>query len=147
MIVFYRKLGLVANIALIVNTGFILAALDLIGATLTLPGIAGIILTIGMAVDANILVYERFGQELKNSKGSFALLISNSFNRVFITILDSNLTTLFTALFLFGFGSGAIRGFAVTLIIGLLASMFSLMFVSRLLINVFLLNKKIAINK
>lgn len=142
MVVFYRKLGLVANIALIVNTVFILAALDLIGATLTLPGIAGIILTIGMAVDANILVYERFGQELKNSKGSFALLISNSFNRVFITILDSNLTTLFTALFLFGFGSGAIRGFAVTLIIGLLASMFSLMFVSRLLINVFLLNKK-----
>ncbi len=82
-----------------------------------------------MAVDANILVYERFSQEMAKKGASFNLSISNSFKRVFTTILDSNLTTLFTAIFLFGFGSGPIRGFAVTLIIGILSSMFAIMFI------------------
>ncbi len=142
MIVFYKKLGMIANLSLIINTFFILAALSILGATLTLPGIAGIILTLGMAVDANILVYERFAQESSKKGSSFNLSMSNSFKRVFTTILDSNLTTLFTAVFLFGFGSGPIRGFAVTLIIGILSSMFAIMFITRFLINVFLIKKR-----
>ena len=142
MIVFYKKLGMIANIALVINVLFLLAALSVLGATLTLPGIAGIILTLGMAVDANILVYERFAQEMARKGASFNLSISNSFKRVFVTILDSNLTTLFTAIFLFGFGSGPIRGFAVTLIIGILSSMFAIMFITRFLINVFLIKKR-----
>lgn len=142
MVVFYKKLGAIANLSLIINTFFILGALSVLGATLTLPGIAGIILTLGMAVDANILVYERFAQEMSRKGASFNLSISNSFKRVFTTILDSNLTTLFTAIFLFGFGSGPIRGFAVTLIIGILSSMFAIMFITRFLINVFLVKKQ-----
>ncbi len=140
MIVFYKKLGMVANLSLIINVFFILALLSILGATLTLPGIAGIVLTMGMAVDANILVYERFAQESK-ANTSFPLAISNAFKRVFITIFDSNLTTLFTAIFLFSFGSGPIRGFAVTLIVGIISSMFAIMFVTRLFINVFLVKK------
>ncbi|MFL1780964.1 Protein translocase subunit SecD [Candidatus Hepatincolaceae symbiont of Richtersius coronifer] len=145
MIIFYKKLGLIANVALIINVIIILAALSLLKATLTLPGIAGIILTLGMAVDSNILLYERLSQELKMnkfaSKNSFGLALSASFKRVFLTLIDANSTTLFTALFLFYFGSGPIRGFAVTLIIGILTSMFSILFVTRFLINFFLIKK------
>ncbi|MCL2567554.1 MAG: protein translocase subunit SecD [Alphaproteobacteria bacterium] len=144
MVIFYRKLGMIANLSLVINTVFIFAALSLLNATLTLPGIAGIILSLGMAVDANILVYERYSQEMLKKGNTFKLAISNSFTRVFTTIVDSNLTTLFVAVFLFGLGSGAIRGFAVTLIIGIITSMFSIMFITRFLINIFFFrNKKV----
>ncbi|MDR0484767.1 MAG: protein translocase subunit SecD [Alphaproteobacteria bacterium] len=139
MVIFYRQLGMIANLSLMCTTVFILAALSLLGATLTLPGIAGIILSLGMAVDANILVYERYSQEMLKKGNTFKIAISNSFKRVFVTILDSNLTTLFVAVFLFGLGSGAIRGFAVTLIIGIITSMFSIMFITRFFINIFLI--------
>lgn len=143
MVIFYRTLGLMANLSLIINVVIVLALLSLIGATLTLPGIAGIILTIGMAVDANILVYERVAYSIRNAKTNLSLnaVLSESFNRTFVTILDTNLTTLFTAIFLFGFGSGPIRGFAVTLIVGILSSIFCIMFVTRFLINTILLRK------
>ncbi len=139
MIFFYKKLGLIANVALMMNVIFVLSGLSLLGATLTLPGIAGIILTVGMAVDSNILVYERFAFEMNQGNKSYNLAMSNAFQRVFVTILDSNLTTLFTALFLFGFGSGPIRGFAITLIIGILSSMFGIVFVTRCLISLLLI--------
>jgi preprotein translocase subunit SecD len=149
MIFYYKKLGLIANISLIINTIFILATLSILNATLTLPGIAGIILTIGMAVDANILVYERYKNEIMHFKSSVSVSMLNAFNRVFTTILDSNLTTLFTALFLFSFGSGPIRGFAITLIVGILCSIISIMFVSKLLISILFIknNKKLKSNR
>jgi preprotein translocase subunit SecD len=140
MIVYYKKLGLLANIALIFNTILIFAMFSIIGATLTLPGIAGIILTIGMAVDSNILVYERLNQEVINNKNiNYSFAMSNSFKRVFLTIFDSNITTLFVALFLFSFGSGPIRGFAVALIVGIFASIFSIMFITKALVIMFFL--------
>ncbi|MGV3278312.1 protein translocase subunit SecD [Rickettsiales bacterium LUAb2] len=139
MAVFYRKLGMLANISLIINAILTFASLSLVGATLTLPGIAGIILGTGMAVDSNILVYERYNYEIKYAKPHIAM--SNSFQRVYQTLLDSNLTTLFTALFLFYFGTGPVRGFAVTLIIGILTSMFSIFFTTRMLVNWFYLRK------
>lgn len=139
MAIFYRKLGMLANISLICNIILTLALLSIFGATLTLPGIAGIILGIGMAVDSNILVYERYNYEIKYARASIAM--TNSFNRVYQTLLDSNLTTLFAALFLFYFGSGPVRGFAVTLIIGIAASMFSIFFTTRLLVNWLYLRK------
>lgn len=143
MFVFYKKLGLIANLSLLVNVLLIFASLSLFGATLTLPGIAGIILTIGMSVDANILVYERLAQELRKPVNtSLGFLLSNAFDRVFITIVDSNLTTLITAIFLFSLTSGTIQGFAVTLIIGILTSIFSIMFVSRTFIKLLLVSKK-----
>jgi protein-export membrane protein SecD len=137
MIVFYRKLGFIANIVLIINVLLLLVMLSVVGATLTLPGIAGIILTMGMAVDANILVYERLRDELNNSGGDLGFAMSKSFDRVFLTIFDSNITTLFTALFLFYFGDGPVRGFAVTLMIGIICSMFCIMFVTKMMIAIF----------
>jgi preprotein translocase subunit SecD len=145
---FYKKLGIVANLAIFINAIIILAALSLVGATLTLPGIAGIILTIGMAVDSNILVYERLAFEMnKNKTTSYAMALSNAFKRVFLTITDSNLTTLITALFLFVFGTGPIRGFAITLIIGILASIFGIMFITKTLINIIIVNKNVKKSK
>jgi preprotein translocase subunit SecD len=137
MIAFYRKLGVIANIVLLINVGLLLVMLSIVGATLTLPGIAGIILTMGMAVDANILVYERLRDELNNSGGDLGFAMSKSFDRVFLTIFDSNITTLFTALFLFYFGDGPVRGFAVTLMIGIICSMFCIMFVTKMIIAIF----------
>lgn len=141
MAIFYKKLGIVGNVALLVNTILILACLTLLNATLTLPGIAGIILTIGMAIDANILVYERFAAEVKNHTNGQSIALNKAFNRVFTTILDSNITTLFTALFLFSFGSGPIKGLAVTLIVGILCSMFSIMFITKFVIKHFALKR------
>ncbi len=140
MIIFYKKLGFVANIALMINLVLMLALLSLIGATLTLPGIAGLILTLGMAADANILVYERLSKDYSPNK-NLAVLISESFDRVFITIFDSNITTLLVAMFLFICGSGPIKGFAVTLMIGIITSIFCIMFVSKMLINTFIITK------
>ena len=132
MIVYYKASGLNAVFALLLNVVILLGAMAYFGATLTLPGIAGIILTIGMAVDANVLIFERIREELAVGK-TVRLAIDTGFSRAFGTILDSNLTTLIAALFLFQFGTGPVKGFAVTLSIGLLASMFTAVFVSRTL--------------
>ncbi|MDX2438559.1 MAG: protein translocase subunit SecD [Acidobacteriota bacterium] len=130
MLVYYRMSGLNANVALVLNIVILLGAMAYFGATLTLPGIAGVILTIGMAVDANVLIFERIREELKVGK-TVRAAIDTGFARAFGTILDANLTTLIAALFLFNFGTGPVKGFAVTLSIGILASVFTAVFVSR----------------
>jgi preprotein translocase subunit SecD len=133
MILSYGLFGLFATIALGINVGLIFGALSLIGATLTLPGIAGIVLTIGMAVDANVLVYERIREELKTAKGP-ARAIELGYERALSAILDANITTLITAVILWIVGSGPVRGFATTLGLGILTSVFTAIFVTRLLI-------------
>lgn len=134
MIWSYGILGIFANIALILSMLYILAMLSMFQATLTLPGIAGIILTIGMAVDANVLIYERIREELrKNASNLYA--IKQGFETAFATIADSNLTTFIAALLLYIFGTGAVRGFAVSLTIGIIASMFSAIVITKLLID------------
>jgi len=134
MLIYYTGAGLIANVALVVNLILTLGFLSAFGATLTLPGIAGIILSFGMAVDANVLIYERIREELRNNK-TFQSAIDAGFSRAFLTILDSNLTTLFVGLILLGFGSGAVKGFAVTLNVGIISSMFTALFLSRLLFD------------
>ncbi len=134
MIFYYRLSGLIANIALVLNLILLAGAMAYFKATLTLPGIAGIILTIGMAVDANILIYERIREELNLGK-TVRAAIDSGFKRVFITIFDSNITTLIAAIVLFQFGTGPIKGFAVTLSIGIVASMFTAVFVSRFIFD------------
>jgi preprotein translocase subunit SecD len=131
---YYRMFGLVSDAALIGNMILIIAALSMLQATLTLPGIAGIILTIGMAVDANVLIFERIREELKLGNSPQAA-INTGFSKAFSTILDANVTTLIAAIVLFGFGTGPIKGFAVTLSIGILTSMFSALMVTRGLVN------------
>ena len=130
----YKNFGLIATAALAANVVLIIAALSMLQATLTLPGIAGIVLTMGMAVDANVLIYERIREELRNGNSPQAA-IHAGFDRAFDTILDSNLTTLIAAIMLFGFGTGPIKGFAVTLSIGILTSMFTAVTGSRALVN------------
>jgi len=130
MIVYYRLSGINAIVALALNIAIIFGALAYFGATLTLPGIAGIVLTIGMAVDANVLVFERIREELHRGR-TVKSAIEGGFGKALSTIVDANITTLIAALFLFQFGTGPIRGFAVTLSIGILASMFTAVFVSR----------------
>lgn len=133
MIVAYGTFGLFAVGGLVINMALLLGGLSALGATLTLPGIAGIVLTMGMAVDANVLIYERMREEYGLGRGLIGSLQSG-FQRAFTTILDSNLTTLVAALLLFQFGSGPIRGFAVTLTLGLITSMFTAIMVNRLMI-------------
>jgi preprotein translocase subunit SecD len=133
MVGIYGYLGIFASIAALVNLVFILAAMSVLQATLTMPGIAGIILTMGMAVDTNVLIFERIREELKvNSTVQYS--IKQGFNHAFATILDSNLTTLIAAFFLYMFGSGVIKGFAVTLTIGILSSMFTAITLTKMLI-------------
>lgn len=134
MVIYYKMSGFIADFAVALNIFLILAALAAVHATLTLPGIAGIILTIGMAVDANILIYERIREELRHNK-TIKAAIDLGYQRAFITILDANLTTLITALVLYQFGTGPIRGFAVTLSIGLIANMFTAIFVTRFIFD------------
>jgi len=134
MILYYSLFGVFANVALFVNLVLIVSVLSLLQATLTLPGIAGIVLTLGMAVDANVLINERIREELRNGNTPQAA-IHAGYERAFATILDANLTTLLAALALFAFGSGPIKGFAVTLSIGILASMFTAIMVTRSLVN------------
>lgn len=138
--VYYLKSGLIADFALCLNILFIFACLAWFKATLTLPGIAGIILTIGMAVDANVLINERIREESALGK-KIGAAISAGYDKAFVTILDSNLTTLFAALIMFIFGTGPIRGFAVTLSIGIFASMFTAIFVTRAVLDFLLLKK------
>lgn len=134
MAIYYLMSGLVADFALCVNIILLTGVLGALGFTLTLPGIAGIILTIGMAVDANVLIFERIREERKDGK-SVPDAVAAGFKRAFTTILDANITTLITAAFLFRFGTGPVKGFAVTLTIGILASMFTALFVSRVILD------------
>jgi preprotein translocase subunit SecD len=134
MIFYYRFSGLIADIALFLNIVLLAGAMAYFKATLTLPGIAGIILTIGMAVDANILIFERIREELRLGK-TVRAAIDAGFKRAFLTIFDSNITTLIAAVVLFQFGTGPIKGFAVTLSIGIAASMFTSVFVSRFIFD------------
>ena len=140
MLIYYRGSGVNAVVALILNMILMLAGLIVFGATLTLPGIAGIILTIGMAVDSNVLIFERIREELRSGK-TIPSSVELGFNRAFITIIDTHVTTIISSLFLFVFGTGAIRGFAVTLVIGLLVNLFSAVYVSRT-IFIWLLSRK-----
>jgi protein-export membrane protein SecD len=140
MLIAYGLFGLFANVALVANLVLLLAALSLLQATLTLPGIAGIVLTLGMAVDANVLIFERIKEEFANGN-SLKLAISKGFDGAFMTILDSNITTLASALVLFIFGSGTIKGFAVTLSVGILASMFSAILLTRIMLSWWLQRK------
>ncbi len=133
MFLSYGTFGIFANIALILNVGMIFGLLSLIGATLTLPGIAGIVLTIGMAVDANVLIFERIREELKSAKGP-ARAIELGYEKALSAILDANITTFITAVILFAMGSGPVRGFAITLGLGILTSVFTAIFVTRVII-------------
>ena len=141
MFMYYGQAGLVANIALVVNIFFIFGVLASLGAVLTLPGMAGIVLTIGMAVDANVLIFERIREEVRQGKG-LRLAISDGYRHALSSITDANVTTLLTAIILYAFGTGPIRGFATTLIIGILTSLFSALFITRLVFEALLDKKK-----
>ena len=134
MIIYYSLSGIIADIALLLNIIFIMAGLAFFGATLTLPGIAGIILTIGMSVDANVLIFERIREELRLGKTPRAA-IEGGYSKALVTILDAQVTTLIAALVLFQFGTGAVRGFAVTLSIGIIASLFTAIFLTRIIFD------------
>jgi len=141
MLFYYRMFGVIANIALTVNVILMVACLSLFGATLTLPGIAGIVLTVGMAVDANVLIFERIKEELRDGntvQGS----IKSGYEKAFSTIADANVTTLIAAVVLFAFGTGPIKGFAVTLSIGIMTSMFTAIVLSRAIVNLIYGRKK-----
>lgn len=134
MAVFYRAFGLIANVALTLNLVLLLACMSIISATLTLPGIAGIVLTVGMAVDANVLIFERIREELRDG-ASPQLAINAGYSRAFVSIVDANITTFLVAVILFAMGSGPVKGFAVTLSIGIATSLFTALMVSRSITN------------
>jgi preprotein translocase subunit SecD len=141
MIIYYKMAGLIADIALFLNILLIAAGLSGFGATLTLPGIAAIILTIGMAVDANVIIFERVREELTLGRTPRAA-VTAGYDRATLTILDANVTTLIAAVVLFQFGTGPVKGFAVALSLGVVASMFTALIVSRLIFDYVLMNKK-----
>lgn len=130
LVIYYRLSGVNAVVALILNLLILVAFMAYVGAVLTLPGIAGVILTIGMGVDSNVLVFERIREELRNGKLP-AAAVATGFDRAFLTIIDTHVTTIVSAIFLFLFGTGPVRGFAITLVIGLLANVFTSIYVSR----------------
>jgi preprotein translocase subunit SecD len=134
MLFYYRWTGLNAVAAMLLNLSILLGAMAYFRATLTLPGIAGIILTIGVGIDSNVLIFERIREELRAGHPA-ALAVGTGFQRVFITLVDTHLAALISAAFLFAFGTGAIKGFAVTLVIGLVSNMFTSVFVSRTLFD------------
>jgi preprotein translocase subunit SecD len=136
MFLIYATFGLFANVALLLNLVILVGAMSVLQSTLTLPGIAGIVLTLGMAVDANVLIFERIREELRAGRTTLSA-IDAGYQRAFSAILDSNLTTLIAAILLFEFGSGPVRGFAVTLAIGLLTSMFTAIMVTRLMVSIY----------
>jgi preprotein translocase subunit SecD len=142
MLIYYKGAGINANLALLANIVIIAGALAALGATLTLPGIAGIILTIGMAVDANVLIFERIREELRLGKTALSA-VDSGFERATLTIMDANVTTLIAALVLFQFGSGPVKGFAVTLSIGVISSMFTALVLSRAIFDYFLIHRKV----
>ncbi|MFN4299889.1 MAG: protein translocase subunit SecDF [Thermaurantimonas sp.] len=141
MIFYYQNAGVAANVALVVNMFFIFGLLASLGAVLTLPGIAGIVLTIGMSVDANVIIYERIREELRAGKG-LKLAISDGYKAAYSSIIDANVTTLLTGIILYVFGTGPIRGFATTLIIGIFTSLFCAIFITRLIFEARLEKKK-----
>jgi preprotein translocase subunit SecD len=141
MLVYYRKAGVNATVALVLNAIILLAALAYFDAVLTLPGIAGVILTIGMAVDSNVLIFERIKEELRAGKAVVAALDAG-FSKAFLTIIDTHVTTIVACAFLFMFGTGPVKGFAVTLTIGLIANLFTAVFVSRVLFDLALAGKR-----
>ncbi len=142
MIFYYSGAGIASDIALVINMLFIFGVLAGLGAVLTLPGIAGIVLTIGMAVDANVLIYERVREELRHGKG-LRLAIKDGYNNAYSSIIDANVTTFLTGVILYAFGTGPIRGFATTLIIGILTSLFCAIFLTRLIFEWQLAKKKV----
>lgn len=134
MVLYYDRAGLVADLALLCNVFFIIGVLSSLGAVLTLPGIAGLVLTLGMAVDANVLIYERIREEIRSGKGQ-RLAVEDGYKNAYSAIIDGNVTTLITGIVLYIFGSGPVQGFATTLIIGILSSMFTAIFVSRMVFD------------
>jgi len=134
MIIYYKEAGLIANAALLLNLLFILGAMAALKATLTLPGIAGMILIIGMSIDANVIIFERIREELSKERAPRSA-VDAGYKKALRTILDANITTLIVALILFQFGSGPLRGFATTLSIGILASLFTAIIVTRIIFN------------
>ena len=141
MIFKYKYFGIVANVGLVSNLLMLVGILTLMEATLTLPGIAGIILTVGMAVDANVLIFERIKEELNETRGNIQAF-DLGFRRSIVTILDANITTLIASIILFIFGTGPIKGFAVTLSIGLITTLFSAYFISRHLVSIIVFKNK-----
>ncbi len=141
MLIYYRRAGLNAVLALVLNAVILIAALSYFGATLTLPGIAGIILTIGMAVDSNVLIFERIREELRSGK-AIPAAVDAGFAKAFLTIIDTHVTTVVSCAFLFIFGTGPVKGFAVTLVIGLLANVFTAVFVSKTIFDFELSGRK-----
>ena len=144
MIVYYNRAGLVANLALITNIFFIFGVLASLKAVLTLPGMAGIVLTLGMAVDANVIIYERIKEEIRAGKG-FRLAIQDGYKNAYSAIIDGNVTTLLTGIVLYIFGTGPVQGFATTLIIGILSSLFTAIFISRLIFT-WMLKRNMSVN-
>ena len=142
MIIYYRGSGFIADIALVINILLIAAGLAGFQATLTLPGIAGIILTIGMAVDANVLIFERIREELNIGKTPRAA-VDAGYDKATLTILDANVTTLIAALVLFQFGTGPVKGFAVTLSLGVVASLFTALILTRMVFDYYLMKRKV----
>ncbi|MEP6960744.1 MAG: protein translocase subunit SecD, partial [Acidobacteriota bacterium] len=134
MLIYYKGAGVNATVALLLNAVILIAVLAYFGAVLTLPGIAGIILTIGMAVDSNVLIFERIREELRAGKAVVAA-VDNGFGKALLTIIDTHLTTIVSCAFLFLFGTGPVKGFAVTLVIGLAANLFTAIFVSRVMFD------------
>jgi preprotein translocase subunit SecD len=137
MVIYYRLSGINAVVALSLNLLLVLGMMAAISATLTLPGIAGLVLVVGMAVDSNVLIFERIREELRLGK-TVRSAVDQGFGRAFLTIIDCNITTLVAAFFLFSYGTGPVKGFAVTLTIGLAASLFTAVFVSRQLFEMVL---------
>ena len=142
MVLYYKLTGLNAIISVVVNLLILLGMMAYLGFTMTLPGIAGFILTIGMGVDSNVLIFERIKEEMTSARGARAA-INAGFDRVWWTIIDTHVSSLISALLLLQFGTGPIRGFAVTLIIGLLANVFTAVFVSRTVFELVLGQRKV----
>ena len=142
MTFYYRVFGLAANVSLLLNLVLITGVMSMLGATLTLPGIAGIVLTVGMAVDANVLIFSRIREELKDGKDP-QTAIQEGFSRAFVTIVDANVTTLIASIVLYAIGTGPVKGFAITLSIGILTSMFTAILGTRAIVNLMYGNKNI----
>ena len=144
MLLYYNKAGMISDLALLTNIFFLFGVLASLGAVLTLPGIAGIVLTLGMAVDANVIIYERIKEEIRAGKG-MRLAIQDGYRNAYSAIIDGNVTTLLTGIVLYVFGSGPVQGFATTLIIGIISSLFTAIFISRLIFD-WMLNKNMTLN-
>jgi len=141
MLFYYKGAGINADLALLLNLIILLGFMGFTGATLTLPGIAGVILTVGMGVDSNVLIFERIREELRHGKAP-AAAVDQGFARAWITIIDTHVTTIVSAFILFIFGTGPVKGFAVTLTFGLLANLFTAVFVSRVIFDAILTRKQ-----